>query len=79
MGSIMDVDGGAGTQQPLDMIPLARLPGSATTSRSSQFTGALCEGWVVYFVLSESHRRLKQYWVLDASLLSIYNEYNNGK
>lgn len=72
----MDVD--SNQQQPLDMIPLARLPGSATTSRSSQFTGTLCEGWVIYFMLNESQRRLKQYWVLDAGLISMYNEYNNG-
>lgn len=76
MGSVMDVD--PGQQQPLDMIPLARLPGSTNTTRSAQFTGALCEGWVIYCMLTEPSRRFKQYWVLDAGLISIYNEYNNG-
>lgn len=75
----MDVDSSQQGQQLADMIPLARLPGSANTSRSAQFTGALCEGWVIYFMLTEPGRRFKQYWMLDAGMISIYNEYNNGR
>jgi hypothetical protein len=71
----MEVDS---TQQSTDMIPLARLPGSSNASRSAQYAGALCEGWVIYFMLSEPSRKFKQYWVLDAGVISIYNEYNNG-
>jgi hypothetical protein len=70
--SVMDVD-----QQQPDMIPLARLPGSAT-SRTGQYGGPICEGWLVYFVLAEPARRYKQYWVLSNGVISMYNEYNDG-
>ncbi|KAL3097082.1 hypothetical protein niasHS_002798 [Heterodera schachtii] len=63
------------------MIPLARLPGSAS-SRSVRHAAAgqpLCEGWLIHFLLQEKERRrLRHYWVLANGVISLYNEYNDG-
>ena len=78
---MMDVDlasGGGGQQPPdVDMIPLARLPGSA--AGKCQWAGAVCEGWVIHFLLDEPTRRLKNYWTLSNGAISMFNEYNNGE
>uniref|UniRef100_A0AC34QBL0 Protein kinase C n=1 Tax=Panagrolaimus sp. JU765 TaxID=591449 RepID=A0AC34QBL0_9BILA len=58
------------------MIPLARLPGQAS-SRSTR-TGPLAEGWMIHFVLTEPDRRLRHYWVLTNQSVNMYNEYSEG-
>ncbi|KAI3418775.1 Dkf-1p [Globodera pallida] len=76
-------------QQPMDvgntsvdeMIPLARLPGSAS-SRSVRHAATgqpLCEGWLIHFLMQEKERRrLRHYWVLANGVISLHNEYNDG-
>uniref|UniRef100_A0A1I8BMB9 protein kinase C n=1 Tax=Meloidogyne hapla TaxID=6305 RepID=A0A1I8BMB9_MELHA len=73
--------------QPMDtstdaMIPLARLPGSAS-SRSQRPAGPMgqivCEGWLIHFVLQErDRRRLRHYWILSNGVISLFSEYNDG-
>ena len=75
--------------QPMDtssdsmMIPLARLPGSAS-SRSVRHAGQMgqiiCEGWLIHFLLQErERRRLRHYWVLANGTISLFSEYNDGE
>lgn len=74
--------------QPMDtssdsMIPLARLPGSAS-NRSVRHVGQMgqiiCEGWLIHFLLQErERRRLRHYWVLANGAISLFNEYNDGE
>ncbi|CAK5118543.1 unnamed protein product [Meloidogyne enterolobii] len=64
------------------MIPLARLPGSAS-SRSQRPAGPMgqivCEGWLIHFVLQErDRRRLRHYWILSNGIISLFSEYNDG-
>ncbi|KAI1713562.1 phorbol esters/diacylglycerol binding domain (C1 domain) domain-containing protein [Ditylenchus destructor] len=64
------------------MIPLARLPGSASIRSGRQ--GPLCEGWMIHFLLNPCDeestgelRRLRHYWILANGAISMFAEYNN--
>lgn len=58
------------------MIPLARLPGQASTRAARP--GPLAEGWMIHFILTEPERRLRHYWVLANGAISMYNEISEG-
>uniref|UniRef100_A0A914YJ45 protein kinase C n=2 Tax=Panagrolaimus superbus TaxID=310955 RepID=A0A914YJ45_9BILA len=58
------------------MIPLSRLPGQASTRAGRP--GPIAEGWMIHFVITESDRRLRHYWILSNGGISMYNEYTDG-
>ncbi|KAL3999129.1 Protein kinase domain family protein [Acanthocheilonema viteae] len=66
-----------GTQEENDsMIPLARLPGQASTRITSR--QPTVEGWMIHFMLDQPERRLRHYWILAGGAINMYNEYNEG-
>uniref|UniRef100_A0A915C9X9 protein kinase C n=1 Tax=Parascaris univalens TaxID=6257 RepID=A0A915C9X9_PARUN len=58
------------------MIPLARLPGQASTRTAVR--APLAEGWMIHFMLDQPDRRLRHYWILTGGAINMYNEYNDG-
>ena len=58
------------------MIPLARLPGQASTRAARP--GPLAEGWMIHFELTEPDRRLRHYWILANGAIAMFNEYTDG-
>ncbi|VDM43550.1 unnamed protein product [Toxocara canis] len=58
------------------MIPLARLPGQASTRAATR--APLAEGWMIHFMLDQPDRRLRHYWILTGGAINMYNEYNDG-
>ncbi|MCP9260471.1 Serine/threonine-protein kinase dkf-1 [Dirofilaria immitis] len=58
------------------MIPLARLPGQASTRITNR--QPTVEGWMVHFMLDQPERRLRHYWILSGGAINMYNEYNDG-
>ncbi|VDK80298.1 unnamed protein product [Litomosoides sigmodontis] len=67
----------AGTHPENDsMIPLARLPGQASTRIINR--QPTVEGWMIHFMLDQPERRLRHYWILTGGAINMYNEYNEG-
>uniref|UniRef100_A0A8R1XSA3 protein kinase C n=4 Tax=Onchocerca TaxID=6281 RepID=A0A8R1XSA3_ONCVO len=58
------------------MIPLARLPGQASTRVTNR--QPTVEGWMIHFMLDQPERRLRHYWILSGGAINMYNEYNEG-
>uniref|UniRef100_A0A915PMC5 protein kinase C n=1 Tax=Setaria digitata TaxID=48799 RepID=A0A915PMC5_9BILA len=67
----------SGTHDEHDsMIPLARLPGQASTRIANR--QPTVEGWMIHFMLDQPERRLRHYWILTGGAINMYNEYNEG-